>query len=50
MNPYKNLYIYEIEGKVLHPKKIFQEDFLGCWCEGNFSYLFFSKNRKEKVK
>jgi len=50
MKPYKNLYIYEIEGKVLYPKKIFQEDFLGCWCEGDFSYLFFAKNRKEEVK
>lgn len=50
MNPYKDLHIYEIEGKVTHPKKIFQKDFLGCWCEGDFSYLFFAKNSEEGVK
>jgi ribosomal protein L11 methyltransferase len=50
MNPYKTIYIYEIEGKVLHPRSISQKDFLGCWYEGNFSYLFFSKEKRKEVE
>ncbi len=50
MNPYQTLYIYEIEGKIFHAGKIFQENFLGCWLEAGFSYLFFSEESKERVE
>ena len=50
MNPYKDLYIYEIEGVIDQPQSVFPEDFLGCWCEGECSYLFFSTDKKEVLK
>ena len=50
MNPYKDLYIYEIEGVVDQPPSTIQEDFLGCWTEGDCSYLFFSTDKKEALK
>jgi ribosomal protein L11 methyltransferase len=50
MNPYKDLYIYEIEGVIDKPQSVFSEDFLGCWCEGECSYLFFSTDKKDVLK
>ena len=50
MNPYKDLYIYEIEGVIDQPSSALQEDFLGCWCEGDCSYLFFSTDKKDVLK
>jgi len=43
MIPYKNLYIYEISGEVLDSRSFFKEDFIGCWNEGEASYLFFAQ-------
>lgn len=48
--PYKDLYIYEIEGDVPHPRSAFHEDLLGHWSEGDVSYLFFSTKKKEEVE
>jgi ribosomal protein L11 methyltransferase len=48
--PYKDLYIYEIEGDVPHPRRAFREDLLGHWSEGNVSYLFFSAKKKEEIE
>lgn len=48
--PYKDLYIYEIEGNVPHPRSVFPEDLLGHWSEGNVSYLFFAARKKEEVE
>ena len=50
MNPYKDLYIYEVEGVIDQPSSAFREDFLGCWCEGDCSYLFFATDKKEELK
>ena len=50
MKPYKDLYIYEIEGVIDKPQSLFPEDFLGCWCEGECSYLFFSTDKKEVLE
>jgi ribosomal protein L11 methyltransferase len=50
MNPYKDLYIYEIEGVIDQSHSTFREDFLGCWCEGDCSYIFFSTDKKEVLK
>ena len=41
MPPPEKLFIYEIEGRVYPPDDLTGEDFLGCWREGNYSYLFF---------
>jgi ribosomal protein L11 methyltransferase len=50
MPPPEKLFIYEIEGRVYPPDHLTGEDFLGCWREGDFSYLFFGSPREESVK
>jgi ribosomal protein L11 methyltransferase len=50
MVPYQNLYIYEISGKILGSKTFFKEDFIGCWNEGEISFLFFSNTHDGEVK
>ena len=41
MPPPEKLFIYEIEGRVYPPDDLTGADFLGCWREGDYSYLFF---------
>ena len=48
MQSYEKLYIFEIEGILDDPK--FNDDFLGCWVEGNYSFLFFSSERDTEVE
>jgi ribosomal protein L11 methyltransferase len=48
--PYQDLHIYEISGEVLGSKHIFKEDFLGCWNEGEISFLFFSAPHDQEVQ
>jgi len=50
MPPPENLYIYEIEGRVEAPPEQAGADFLGCWREGDCSYLFFSAPREERLR
>ncbi|OGP95387.1 MAG: hypothetical protein A2157_15480 [Deltaproteobacteria bacterium RBG_16_47_11] len=50
MIPCQNLYIYEIFGVISDSKKFFKEDFIGCWNEGETSFLFFSQPHDEEVK
>lgn len=50
MIPYQNLYIYEISGEVLGSRSFFKEDFIGCWNEGEASYLFFAQPHDDEVK
>jgi ribosomal protein L11 methyltransferase len=50
MIPYQNLYIYEISGAISDSKTFFKEDFIGCWNEGETSFLFFSQPQDEAVK
>ena len=50
MPPPEKLFIYEIEGRVYPPDHLTGEDFLGCWREGDYSYLFFGSPREESVK
>jgi hypothetical protein len=50
MIPYQNLYIYEIFGEILGSRSFFKEDFIGCWNEGEASYLFFSQPHDEEVE
>jgi len=46
--PYQKLYIYEIHGELNLPSTA--EDFLGCWREGDCSYLFFSQKKELQMK
>ena len=49
MPPPEKLFIYEIEGRVYPPDSLTGEDFLGCWREGGYSYLFFGSPRESQV-
>lgn len=50
MPPPEKLYIYEIEGRVQPPPELAGSDFLGCWREADFSYLFFGSPKESQVK
>lgn len=50
MPPPEKLFVYEIEGRVTPPPALTGEDFLGCWREGERSYLFFSRKREDQVR
>ena len=50
MIPYQNLYIYEISAEILGSRNFFKEDFIGCWNEGEASFLFFSQPHDEAVE
>ncbi len=50
MIPYQNLYIYEISRAISESKNLFKEDFIGCWNEGETSFLFFSQPHDEEVR
>ena len=50
MPPPEKLFIYEIEGRVYPPDDLTGEDFLGCWREGGYSYLFFGTPREAAVQ
>jgi ribosomal protein L11 methyltransferase len=50
MPPPEKLFIYEIEGRVYPPDALTGEDFLGCWREGDYTYLFFGSPRESQVK
>jgi ribosomal protein L11 methyltransferase len=46
----EKLYIYEIEGRVEPPPELAGSDFLGCWREADYSYLFFGVPKEAQVK
>ncbi len=50
MPPPEKLYIYEIEGRVTPPPELAGSDFLGCWREADYSYLFFGVPKEAQVK
>lgn len=50
MPPPEKLFVYEIEGKVNPPPDLIGADFLGCWREGDYSYLFFSCKMEDQVR
>ena len=50
MPPPEKLYIYEIEGRVEPPPELSGTDFLGCWREGDHSYLFFGIPKEAQVR
>ena len=48
-NPYKELYIYYLHGRLEPGDKICGSDFIGNWQEDDFSFLFFSKPSPDEV-
>lgn len=50
MPPPEKLYVYEIAGRLQPPPTLMGEDFLGCWREGDYTYLFFSVNKEKLVQ
>jgi len=50
MFPYETLYIYEISGAIPDSRNFFKKDFIGCWNEGESSFLFFSTPHDEEVE
>jgi ribosomal protein L11 methyltransferase len=42
-NPYQDLYIYYLSGRFRPGRDFNQEDYIGCWEEGEFSFLFFTR-------
>lgn len=48
--PYQKLFIYEIQGEFTLPATEAAGDFLGCWREGDCSYLFFTQKKEDHVK
>ena len=47
--PYKDLYIYYLEGRLKSNPKIFHDHFIGNWQEDEFSFLFFSRPAPKEV-
>lgn len=48
--PYKDLYIYYVQGRLKPDKKISDNNFIGNWQEDDFSFLFFSKPSRGEVE
>jgi ribosomal protein L11 methyltransferase len=49
-NPYHKLYIYEISGELALPLSLTMQHFMGCWREGECSYLFFTESKEGELK
>ncbi|MBL7180910.1 MAG: 50S ribosomal protein L11 methyltransferase [Desulfobacterales bacterium] len=49
-SPYKDLFIYYLHGQVVPDQNLFDPDFIGCWPEDEFSFLFFSRPARAKVE
>jgi len=50
MPPPEKIYVYEIQGKVYPPESLSGDDFLGCWREADYSYLFYSQPKEGPVQ
>lgn len=48
--PYKDLYIYYLQGHLKPDNTIVEDSFIGNWQEDEFSFLFFSKPSRGKVE
>jgi len=49
-NPYKDLYIYYLQGLATPDQNLLGSDYIGCWQEDEFSFLFFSSPARDPVK
>ncbi len=50
MIPYQILHIYEVSGAISDSRDFFKRDFIGCWNEGEISFLFFSQSHDDEVE
>ena len=50
INPYKDLYIYYLEGYLKSNPPLGEENFIGNWEEDGYSYLFYSRSSDQKVR
>jgi ribosomal protein L11 methyltransferase len=50
MEPYSDLYIYHIKGRLKRDAPAVFEDFIGNWEEEDFSFLFFSRPAETAVR
>jgi len=48
--PYKDLYIYYLEGRIKPGSNVFGPEFIGNWEEDGFSFLFFNSPVHDKIK
>jgi len=49
-SPYDDLYIYYLDGHVLHQHTLYLTNFIGDWQEDQFSFLFFSQPACAQVR
>ena len=49
-NPYKDLYIYYLAGRINSDNGIFGSEFIGNWQEDDFSFLFFKTPSGKKIE
>ena len=49
-NPYQNLYIYYLSGRFRPDRNFHPDHYIGCWEEGDFSFLFFTRPNLTLVK
>ncbi|MEA1968117.1 MAG: hypothetical protein U9N77_07845, partial [Thermodesulfobacteriota bacterium] len=49
-NPYENLYIYYLKGRVSLSSVESEKNFIGNWEEDGFSFLFFSSKVDDAVE
>ena len=50
MAPYEKLFIYEVSDNISVHGEVFGRDFIGCWNEGESSFLFFSRQQDAEVR
>ncbi len=48
--PYKDLYIYHLQGRLAPDHAVVAKNFIGNWQEDDFSFLFFSKPSRAAVE
>lgn len=49
-NPYDELFIYYLRGRLILDQQIFQKNFIGNWEEENDSFLFFSSPADQQIR
>jgi len=49
-NPYRDLYIYYLSGRFRPGRDFNPGHYIGCWEEGDFSFLFFTRPQKALVE
>jgi ribosomal protein L11 methyltransferase len=49
-SPYQDLFIYYLEGRLGRISGLFQDNFLGNWEEGDYSFLFFSSPARRQIE